>query len=68
MSMIRSGAYVIGLLIMASILGGVLGAVADIFLGDLIVGTPLGPQSRASPMAWTVIAFGVMYSANEVRD
>lgn len=41
-----------------AVLGGVLSAVADMTVPNLIAGTPLGPSSELAPMAWTSVALG----------
>lgn len=68
MSLVRTGAMLIGALIVATILGGILGAAADSLIPSMVNGTPLGPESEQSPVLWTGIALAVIYGANEVRD
>lgn len=53
-------------LAVVSALGGVLGALADIAIPGVIAGTPLGPESGLSPLAWTAIAGGLLYGGMEV--
>lgn len=49
---------VIGLVVImgAIVLGGILGGFADVWVGGLITGTPLGYNSSLSPILWTGIA------------
>jgi hypothetical protein len=58
----------IALLFGATILGGMLGGLGDVFAGDLITGTPLGAQSTLSPLLWTGIALGVIYVGREALN
>jgi uncharacterized RDD family membrane protein YckC len=67
-SYVRAGASTIAGLVVAVVLGGVLAGFADATIGGLIFGTPLGPQSRSSPLLWTIIAFVVIYAVKEGRD
>jgi len=68
MSLVRDGVMLLGFLFVATVLGGFFGAVGDIAAPSLIAGTPLAPQSGASPIAWTVVAGAVIYGFSEVRD
>jgi len=64
----KTAVLVIVTLIAAQVLGGILGAIGDVYLGSLIVGTPLGAQSQMSPLLWTGIALGLIYTVKELRD
>ena len=68
MGLAKDGLKLLGFIFVATILGGVFGAVGDMTVPSLITGTPLGPQSEAAPIAWTVIAGGAIYGFGEVRD
>lgn len=49
------------------VVGGLIAGVADMVIPDLIAGTVLGRNSTASPLAWGIIAAGLLYGAQEVR-
>lgn len=55
-------------LVGAIIVGGILAGVATAVAPSLLRGTPLGPGSSASPLLWTVIAIGLLWGVQEVRD
>jgi len=67
MSLVKDGAKLIGFLFVATILGGVFGAVGDMTVPSVINGTPLGPRSELAPIAWTVVAGVAIYGFSEVR-
>lgn len=50
----------IAFLIAATILGGILGALADLTIPNAIAGTVLGAQNTNSPLAWTTIAATIL--------
>ena len=66
MGLATDGVKLLGFLLVATVLGGVFAAVGDMTVPSLISGTPLGPQSQNSPIAWTVVAGVVVYGASEV--
>lgn len=68
MSLVMDGVKLLGFLFIATVLGGVFGAVGDMTVPSLITGTPLGPQSEAAPIAWTAVAGVAIYGFSEVRD
>lgn len=66
MPMWKTGLRLLGALLVAAILGGLLAGVADMVAMDYIAGTALGPESEYSPVLWTVIGGVVVYAAQEV--
>ena len=66
MELVMGGLKLLGFLFVATVLGGVFGAVGDMTVPSLITGTPLGAQSEAAPIAWTVIAGVAIYGFSEV--
>lgn len=66
--MIREAAIGVGVLLGATVFGGVLGGLGDVFAPSLISGTPLGAGSASSPMAWTLIAAVLIIGLLEVRE
>ena len=68
MGLFKSGGRLLGLFILAIVLGGLLAGVADAVAMEAISGTPLGPRADASPIAWTLIGGVAIYGFNEVRD
>ena len=62
----KSGARLVGGLIVAAILGGLLAAGFDMLAPELIAGTPLGPESNRSPVVWTGLGAVAIYAYSEV--
>lgn len=48
--------------IVVSVVGGLLAGFGDVLLGSMLAGTPLGPGSRLSPLAWTALAAAVLFA------
>ncbi|WP_435093411.1 hypothetical protein [Halorubrum sp. N11] len=67
MGLAKDGVKLVGFLLVATVLGGVLAGVGDVTVPSVIDGTPLGPRSEVAPIAWTVIAGAVIYGFSEVR-
>ena len=66
MALWKNGARLIGGLLVAAILGGLLASGADMVVPELIAGTPLGPDSSRSPVVWTGIAAVAIVAYSEV--
>ncbi|WP_154020398.1 hypothetical protein [Halorubrum halophilum] len=66
MSILGDLGYVAFVVIGGTILGGVLAAVADATIAGQIAGTPLGPASSSSPIAWSVVGAVVLVGGKEV--
>ena len=58
------GAVFLGGLVLGSLLAGV----ADATVPTLIAGTPLGPASENTHIAWTAIGVAILVGAREVVD
>jgi len=67
MGLAMSGLKLLGFLFVATVLGGVFGALGDITVPSMINGSPLGPRSEFAPIAWTVVAGAVIYGFSEVN-
>jgi hypothetical protein len=67
MGLAMDGVKLLGFLLVATVLGGVFGAIGDITVPSVINGTPLGPRSELAPIAWTVVAGAVIYGVSEVK-
>lgn len=53
----------LGMVIVGALFAGTLDVVAP----EMIRGTPLGPDSAASPLLWTFIAGALLWGVQEVR-
>jgi hypothetical protein len=58
----------VGYFVLAVVAGGLLAGTIDVVAPSLTMGTPLGPESRVSPVAWTAIAAVGMVGIREVLD
>lgn len=47
----------VGLWLLAALIGGGIAGFTDVVLPQLIAGTPFGPQSELAPFAWTGVVF-----------
>lgn len=65
---LRGLVKVVLVLLGVTVVGALLAGAVDVFAPGVIQGTPLGRGSAASPLLWTIIAAGLLWGVQEVRD